>query len=399
MAQIPYIFNQITSFIPRDVFDRLVKKYNGNRYVKNYTCGNHLAVMIWAQLTGRESLRDIESTLMAHYDKLYRMGIGLHISRNNISNANAKRDVAIFRELAQEMMLRTSGLSNRDMILSMIGVAFGISGFFAIDSTTVSLDLNKFPWSVPQKDWGGIKIHTMYYLLRNVPRMCLITGHEERDQTFMEDYPYEKGCFYSFDKMYFKTHGMYKVHSSGAYFVTRIKKNVVYEITDIYPADGNLVLWDKKIHFSSRWASQGYPEDLRLIKFYSPEKNQVITFVTNNFDLDAATITLLYKYRWQIELFFRWIKQHLRIKSFFGTSANAVMTQVYIAFITYCLLAMAAEEVKFKGSIYEFANIISVSLTEKVMLGELVKRTQRIILSAHDDELQPVLPFDNLSLP
>ena len=320
MPQIPYIFNQLTSYIPRDIFDRLVKKYNGNRYVKDYHCWNHLAVMLWAQLTGRESLRDIESTLRAHCDKLYRMGMGLHISRNNISNANAKRDVGIFRELAQEMMARTSRLSVKDPILPMIGESFGISGFFAIDSTTVSLELNKFSWSVPQKDWGGVKVHTMYDLLRNVPRMCMITGHEERDQTFMEDYPYVQGCLYMFDKMYFKTAGMGKVQICGAYFVTRLKKNVKYETTLINPVDGNLVLMDNTIRFSSRWAKLGYSDELRLIEFYSAEKNQVIVFVTNNFDMDAATIALLYKYRWQIELFFRWIKQHLRIKSFYGTS-------------------------------------------------------------------------------
>lgn len=393
MPQIPYIFNQLTSYLPRDIFDRLVKKYNGNRYVKDYHCGNHLAVMIWAQLTGRESLRDIESTLRAHYDKLYRMGMGLHISRNNISNANAKRDVAIFRELALEMMSRTSRLSEKDPILSLIGEVFNLSGFFAIDSTTISLELNKFPWSVPQKEWGGLKVHTMYDLLRNTPRMCLITGHEERDQSFMEDYPYEPGCFYMFDKMYFKTVGLHKVHTSGAYFVTRIKKNVVYEITAFNPVDGNLVIEDKTIHFSSRWAAKGYPEDLRLIDFYSVEKNQVIEFLTNNFKMDAATITLLYKYRWQIELFFRWIKQHLRIKSFYGTSANAVMTQIYVAFISYCLLAIAAEDINFKGSIYELANIISVSLTEKIMLKDLIMRVNRMPQSGYSENLQKYLDF------
>ena len=393
MPQIPYIFNQLTSYIPRDIFDRLVKKYNGNRYVKDYQCGNHLAVMLWAQLTGRESLRDIESTLRAHNDKLYRMGMGLHISRNNISNANAKRDVGIFRELAQEMMARTSRLSVKDPVLSMIGESFGISGFFAIDSTTVSLELNKFSWSVPQKGWGGVKVHTMYDLLRNAPRMCMITGHEERDQTFMEDYPYEQGCLYMFDKMYFKTAGMGKVQTCGAYFVTRLKKNVKYETTVINPVDGNLVLKDNTIRFSSRWAKLGYSDELRLIEFYSVEKNQVIVFVTNNFDMDAATIALLYKYRWQIELFFRWIKQHLRIKSFYGTSPNAVMTQIYIAFISYCILAIAADEVGFNGSIYEFANIISVSLTEKIMLKDLIKRVQNTASSDSSDDLQKYLDF------
>ncbi len=369
-----YIFNQLCSFIPKDIFDRLVKKYNGNYHVKHYTCWNHLLVMIWAQLTSRRSLRDIETSLRAHSDKLYRLGVGRRISRNNIANANAKRDVAIYRELAQIMMLRTARLSVRDGTLAKIGEIFRLNGFFAIDSSTVSLELKKFAWSVPQKEWGGIKLHTMYDLMRNVPRMCLVTGHEERDQTFMEDYTYDPGCFYMFDKMYFKTRGMHKVHSAGAFFVIRLKRNVIYEVLDRSPAEGVHVLSDETIRFTSRWASQGYPDNLRLIKFYSTEKNLVLAFVTNNFELDAATVALLYRYRWQIELFFRWIKQHLRINAFYGNSANAVLIQVYTAYISFCTLALAADGIKYNGSLYEFSNMVSVSLTEKTALCDLVKR-------------------------
>ena len=195
MAQIPYIFNQLVSHIPKDVFDRLVKKYRGNFHIKKFSCWNHLLLMIWAQLTSRKSLRDIETSLRAHADKVYRMGIGSEISRNAIANANAKRDVAIYRELAQGMMLLACKINVKDELLQMISKQFQLNGFFAIDSTTVSLDLRKFTWSVPQEEWGGVKLHTMYDLLRMVPRMCLITGHEERDQTFMEDYPYEANCF------------------------------------------------------------------------------------------------------------------------------------------------------------------------------------------------------------
>lgn len=374
MAQIPYIFNQLVSFIPKDVFDRLVVKHKANNYVKDYTCWNHLLVMMWAQLTGRRSLRDIESSLRVHSDKTYRMGIGRCISRNNIANANARRDVSVYRELAQVMMGRTSYLSEKDDTLSTIGRIFNLNGFFAVDSSSVSLELKRHRWSVSQKGVGGIKMHTMYDLLRNVPRMCLMTGHEERDQTFMEDYPYESGCFYMFDKMYFKTRGLERVRSSGAFFVIRIKSNVIYEVVDDMPVGGVHVLADRLIRFTSRWASRGYPENLRLISFYSTDKNSVISFVTNNFDLDAATIALLYHYRWQIELFFRWIKQHLRVTSFYGTSANAVMIQLYTAYITFCTLAVATESCRFKGSLYEFSNIVSVSLTEKIMLTDLVKR-------------------------
>lgn len=374
MAQIPYIFNQLVSFVPKDLFDRLVLKYKANHYVKNYTCWNHLLVMMWAQLTGRRSLRDIESSLRAHSDKTYRMGTGRCISRNNIANANARRDVAVYRELALAMMRRTAYLGEKDEVLSSIRRFFNLNGFFAVDSSSVSLELSRHQWSEPQQGVGGIKMHTLYDLLRCVPRMCLITGHEERDQTFMEDYPFESGCFYMFDKMYFKTRGMERVRLCGAYFVIRIKSNAVYDVLASMPVDGLHILADRRIRFTSQWASRGYPENLRLISFYSTEKNAVINFVTNNFDVDAATIVLLYKYRWQIELFFRWIKQHLRVTSFYGTSANAVMIQIYIAYITFCTLAIAADNCGFKGSLYDFSNIVSVSLTEKIMLTDLVRR-------------------------
>lgn len=374
MTQIPYIFNQLHSYLPRDKFDRLVKKYNGNAYIINYTCWNHLLVMMWAQLTSRRSLRDIETSIRAHSDKSYRLGFGRNISRNNIAYANSKRSVAIYREFAQEMMRRASKISIKDKSLKEIADVFGLNGFFAVDSSTVSLDLKKFKWSVPQEGYGGVKFHTMYDLLRNVPRMCLITGHEERDQTFMEDYPFEKRCLYVFDKMYFKTKGFAAIKLHEAYFVTRMKRNVLFETIDSRPVNGITVLVDHTILFCGRWAKSGYPEKLRRVRYYSAEKNEVLDFVTNNFELDAESISLLYRYRWQIELFFKWIKQHLRITSFYGTSANAVMIQIYVAFTTYCMLAMVADSLKYQGQLYEFANIMSVSLTEKVYLRDLIDR-------------------------
>ena len=303
MKQTPYLFNQLINYLPKDVFDRLVKKFNGNAHAKNYTCWNHLLVMIWAQLTSRRSLRDVEISLRAHSDKIYRMGFGKNISRNNIAHANAVRDVSIYREYAQEMMLRAAKNSVRDPILMRIAKTFGLNGFFAIDSSTVILDLNKFCWSVPQQDLGGIKIHTMYDLMRSVPRMCMITGHEERDQTFMEDYPYEKGCFYMLDRLYFKTKGLSAIKSKGAYFIVRLKKNVIFETIERKEVEGIHVLADDTIKFTSRWAKEGYKGELRRVRFYSSEKNELLDFVSNNFDLDASTIALLYKYRWQIEFF------------------------------------------------------------------------------------------------
>ena len=377
MNPAPYIFNQIVQWLPKDMFDRLVKKYNGNAYVKGYSCWNHLLVMIWAQLTSRRSLRDIETTLRAHSDKTYRMGIGRTISRNNIAHANATRDVGIYRELAQEMMRRVVKVEGRDKIIDEIGKVFSIEGFFAIDSTTIYLDLKRYGWSVPQRERGGVKVHTMFDLLRKVPRMCLVTGHEERDQTFIYDYPFEPHCFYIMDKAYCKTPGLYKIHKKGAFFLVRIKQNMLYDVLRRNPVqDGALVLADDVIRFTGRAASQGYPPELRMVTYYSPENNLTFKFITNHMDIEAATLALLYLYRWEIEIFFKWIKQHLRINNFFGYSENAVIIQIYTAFTAYCLLALCAQQVSFKGSLYDFANLVSTCLTEKEWLDVIVKRHQ-----------------------
>ena len=204
MSQIPYIFNQLIAFLDRDYFDYLVKIYQGNRYVKHYSCWNHLLTMIWAQLTGRKSLRDIELSLRAHSDKTYRMGIGKSVSRSTIAEANASRDVAIFRCMSERMMRNVSDIAVVRTDLEEIFEGLALAGLFAVDSSTVHLPLSKFPWSVPQRNGGGIKIHTMLDLLRNIPVTCVVTGNEERDQTFMDDYTYTPDCLYLFDKAYVK---------------------------------------------------------------------------------------------------------------------------------------------------------------------------------------------------
>ena len=393
MIQKQFVFNQLIQFIPKDYFEWLVRRYNGNSGLKGYSCWNHLLVMIWAQLKSQKSLREIETSLRANSDKIYRMGIGNHISKSNIAYANANRNVGIFRDLAQEMMRRTSKISIRDEILELIEDAFTVSGFFAIDSSTVTLDLNKFDWSVPQKEHGGIKIHTMFDLLRQVPLIALITGHEERDQTFMEDYPFNKNCFYIMDKAYCKTVGLNRINEAGAFFVVRIKKNMVYEIISESPVNGNVVLADQIIRFTSRWAQKGYPHKLRMITYYSPEKNETFRYITNNTLIDAAVIALLYLYRWQIEKFFKWIKQHLRITSFFGYSENAVIIQIYTAFISYCIIALAADNYGFNGSLYEFANIVEATLTEKEWMDKILDRYKGIDNDVGDSYKPPTL-FD-----
>ncbi|MBD5367440.1 MAG: DUF4372 domain-containing protein, partial [Bacteroides sp.] len=221
MSQIPYLFNELCIFLDRNYFDYLVKKYNGNRYVKHYSCWNHLLTMIWAQLTGRKSLRDIEFSLRAHRDKIYRLGIGKSMCRSTIADANATRDVAIFRGMSERMMRSVADISIVRTDLNEIISGLALAGLYAVDSTTVHLPLSRYPWSVPQRNGGGVKIHTMLDVLRNIPVTCIVTGNEERDQTFMDDYNYIPECLYLFDKAYVKTASLYMIHRIKAFFIVR----------------------------------------------------------------------------------------------------------------------------------------------------------------------------------
>lgn len=386
MAQNAYIFNQLHSLLPRDYFEYLVKKYEGNAYIKNYSCWNHFLVMLWAQFTGRESLRDIESSLRAHRDKLYRLGMGKDVSRNNISHANSTRNVGIFRDFAQKVMniaLLRCGIHDQE--LSCLLEACCLSGLFAVDSSTVYLDLTRFKWSIPQRDRGGIKLHVLYDILRLIPALCLITGHEERDQTFMEDYPYQEGFLYVFDKAYVKTSGMRKIDSIPAYFIVRRKQGMAYSVIKELSAPESPVYGDKEIVFTNRWAKQGYPKHLRLVQYYSEERNEVLDFLTNNFQIPARLVAELYRSRWSIELFFRWIKQHLYITRFYGTSANAVTIQIYVAIVAYCLVSLVKVLYGFKGTTYDLFRILSVSLFEKQSLKDILDRYEDSNMNSHDN--------------
>ena len=309
------------------------------------------------------------------------MGIGKNVSRNTLANANAQREVAVFRELAQRMMERASKTSVKNDELAEIGARFKVNGFFAGDSSTIYLDLERFAWSIPQRGRGGLKLHTLYDLLRHVPTMALLTGHEERDQTFLEDYPFRKGSIYMFDKAYVKTKSLNHINKEGAWFVVRLKARMAFEVIKGMPSFGESsmekdvrIMGDHIIRFTKRWAKTGYPDELRLVRYYCAEKNELMMFLTNNFILPPSIIALLYRYRWEIETFFRWIKQHLRIESFFGTSANAVMIQIYIAVTVFCALSLAVDDLKFEGSLYDFSRLLSTSLTEKVWLRDLARQ-------------------------
>lgn len=397
MAQIPYVFNQLCAQLDRDRFEYLVVSHNGDWHVHHYTCWNHLKVMLWAQLTCRRSLRDIEYSLKCHLSKLYRMGMGKSVSRNSIAHANDMRQVAIFREMAQHMMNKASKLPACDRELIEIAEKFEITGFFAVDSTTVLIPLSQAPWSVSQNGYGGIKLHTLFSLLCQVPIMALITGHEERDQTFMDDYPYAKGALYMLDKAYVKVASLYKIHKQAeAYFVVRRKENMVYQVVSDNALDESdkCVMRDCMIVFTSRWAKQGYPEKLRLVQYYSQEKGELLEFLTNNTELSPSLVAYAYKRRWDIELFFRWVKQHLNISHFYGTSGNAVMIQIYTAVIAFCMLALAAKDCKFPGSIYEFSRFVSTSLTEKRWLEDMVQEVDKMFIDSKIEDGSMEIQFE-----
>lgn len=366
--------------------------------MKTYSCWNHFLVMLWAQLTGRESLRDIESSLRAHKDKLYRLGMGKNISRNNLSHANATREVSIYRDFAQKVMnITLSQVGTEEKELFTLSDGFNLAGLFAVDSSSVYLDLTKFNWSVPQRGRGGIKLHTLYDILREVPVLCLITGHEERDQTFMENYPYRKGGMYVFDKAYIKTASMKEIDSISAYFVVRRKRGMSYSVIKELTAAVAPIYGDKEISFSNRWARKGYPGNLRLVQYYSMGRNEVLDFLTNNFQLPAMTIAESYRNRWNIELFFRWIKQHLYVTRFYGTSANAVSIQIYVAVSAYCLVALAKALYSFKGTTYELLRVLSVSLFERQPLKEVLDRYEDSVKEeANQSYLWPSL-FDDVN--
>lgn len=392
MSQIPYIFNQLCNLLDRTYFDYLVKQTRGNRYVKRYSCWSHLLTMIWAQLTARKSLRDIECSLRAHTDKIYRFGIGKSVSRSTIAEANATRDVSIYRCMAERMIASAGNISIIKSELGEVFAALEIAGLLAVDYSTIHLSLSRFPWSVPQRNGGGIKLHTMFDILREIPVTCLITGSQERDQTFMDDYTYRPDCMYLFDKAYVKTSSLYGINQANAFFVVRKKENMCIEIISSDP-DANSknihVISDNVIRFTSRWAKTGYPQSLRMVCYYSSEKNKVLTYLTNNFDVPAEIIALAYKNRWAIELFFKWIKQHLYIETFYGTSLNAVSIQIYTAITTYCLVAKFADQFKLKCSIYELFRALGVSLTERTYLIDWVKSFEK---RERNDKLCSLMP-------
>jgi hypothetical protein len=369
MNQGKYIFTQLTDFLPQRVFDRLVHKYNGNKHVRHFSCWNQLLNMIFGQLTGRDSLRDLMVSIEPHKTKYYHLGFGKGTSRSNFANANEKRDCRIFEEYAFYLidLARKSSIVDQDFQLNIDG------NIYAFDSTTIDLCLSVFWWATFRKTKGGIKLHTLYDIKTSIPCFIHLSPASVHDMNALDLLYYEPGGYYILDRGYIDYERLFRIHQSYAYFVIRAKDNLKFRrLYSNKVNKDNGVLLDQTGKLTGFYVSKDYPEKLRRIKFYDEETDNDLMFLSNNLDLMAEEIAQLYKYRWKVELFFKWIKQHLKIRSFWGTSLNAVKIQVYSAIIAYCLVALVRNKLKVDRSTYEILQILSISLLDKTPLNELL---------------------------
>ncbi len=366
MNQGKYVFAQITEFLPQRVFDKYVSKYSGNKYVRHFSCWNQLLTMIFGQLANRDSLRDLVLTLEAHNKKVFHLGLGKSITRSNLSKANEKRNSKIFEEFAYYLIdVARKKQVNND---------FEIQGkIYAFDSTTIDLCISVFWWAKFRTTKGGIKMHTLFEINTQVPVFIHITPANVHDVNALDLIPYENNAYYIFDRGYVDFARLYKIDLHTAYFVIRAKNNLKFSRMYSRKSDKeNGILIDQIRKLVNYYALKDYPKKLRRVKYYDKETNKTFVFLTNNFDLEARQIALLYKNRWQIELFFKWIKQHLKIKSFWGTTENAVRIQIYTAITTYCLVSIIAKDLKVERSTYEILQILGISLLDKTPVNELL---------------------------
>ena len=362
------VFTQIMDFIPLFQFRQCVARYNGNYKVITFTCLDQFLCMAFAQLTYRESLRDIEACLRVAKPKLYHMGIRSNVSRNTLAHANENRDWRIYADFAQVLIKIARELyANEDFGLELK------QAVYAFDSTTIDLCLSVFPWAKFRKRKAAVKLHTLLDLRGNIPVVISIANGKIHDVNALDDLVFEPGAIYIFDKAYVDFARLYRIHQSLAFFVTRAKSNFVFKRLYSQPVDKSTgVRADQIIMVAGFYTLMDYPERLRRIRFYDVETKKLFIFLTNNFALPAIVIAKLYKCRWQVELFFKWIKQHLRIKAFYGTSENALKTQIWIAISVYVLVAIVKKRLKLDRSLYTILQILSVTMFEKTPILQVL---------------------------
>ena len=378
-----YVFAQLIGFLNNDKFRRLVDKYDGNRYVKHLTCWNQLLALMFGQLCNRESLRDVIVALEAHRSKCFHLGLGRKpIAKTTLATANQNRDYRIFEEFAFYMMAQAREKRAADI--------FKLGGkVYAFDSTTIPLCLSVFWWAKFRKKKGGVKAHVLYDLEAQVPAFYHITTASVYDSKAMLEIPYETGAYYVFDRGYNNFGELYRIQRMESFFVVRAKSNLQYRCVKWKRRLPKNILTDAEIELVVYKSRKDYPENLRLVRYYDQEQDREFMFLTDAMDLTAQQIADLYKNRWQIELFFKWLKQHLKIKKFWGTTENAVRIQISAAITAYCLVAIVQHDMKLKRSTYEVLQILSISLTDKTPLRELFDKTYSNDVK---EQLGPLIP-------
>lgn len=350
------------SYLPRHSFRKCVNKYQGNYKVRSFSCWEQFLVMAFAQLTYRESLRDIETCLRAMQNKLHHIGIQSNISRSTLADASEKRDWRIYADFALILINEAKELYKDEKLFSELDATI-----YALDSTTIDLCLSLFPWAKFRSTKSAIKIHTLLNLQNNFPAFINITDASVHDVNILDELITEIGAFYILDRGYTDFERLYSLNIGNAFFVTRAKSNLQFKRIYSHHVDKSLgLICDQSIYLTGFYPSKDYPDKLRRIKYFDSENNRKLTFITNNFYLSAINIANLYKQRWQIELFFKWIKQNLKIKSFYGNSFNAVKTQIWIAISVYVLLAIIKKKLRIEHSLYTFLQVVSISIFEKM---------------------------------
>lgn len=378
-----YVFAQLLEYLDYDKFRHLVDKYDGNRYVKHLTCWNQLLALMFGQLGNRESLRDVIVALEAHRSKCFHLGLGRKpIAKTTLATANQNRDYRIFEEFAFYMMAQAREKRSADI--------FKLGGqVYAFDSTTIPLCLSVFWWAKFRKKKGGVKAHVLYDLEAQVPAFYHITTASVYDSKAMPEIPYETGAYYVFDRGYNNFGELYRIQRMESFFVVRAKSNLQYRCVKWKRRLPKNILTDAEIELTVYKSRKDYPENLRLVRYYDEEQDREFMFLANAMDLTAQQIADLYKNRWQIELFFKWLKQHLKIKRFWGTTENAVRIQISVAIITYCLVAIVQHDMRLERSTYEVLQILSISLTDKTHLRDLFDKTN---FNDVKDQFGPLIP-------
>ena len=383
-----YVFSQLLDFLDRNHFNYLVRKYGGDRYVKDFTCYNQLAVLMFGQLSNRESLRDVVLATQAHASKAFHLGFGKYASKSTLSDANNKRDYRIFEEFPYHIVAEARACRADDI--------FKLGGnVYAFDSTTIELCLETFKWALFRKNQrkGGIKVHTLYDIETSIPTFFHITEARVHDTKAMDAIPYEESSFYIFDRGYNDFGRLHNIANIGAYFIVRGKKNNDFKPlrwTRRFPP-GSGILSDAIGYMDGQFTREKYPDKIRRIKYWDEENKREFIFFTNALDISPMMVAELYHQRWQIELFFKWLKQHLKIKKFWGNSENAVRIQIYAAIITYCLMAIVQKKLGVDRSIYEMLQIVSISLTDTTPLRDLFGKPNCNIVNELDGSTEPTL--------